>query len=68
LKPREEIMYSGEHYYKLAKARHEEILREVEMDRKQSSSQSKSPPKVNPRIAWALVGPAFAVVLLSLIV
>lgn len=61
-------MYSGEHYYRLAKARQEEILREVEMDRRLAASRSKSPPKVSPRVAWALVGPAFAVVVLSLII
>ena len=61
-------MYSGEHYFKLAKLRQEEILREVEMGRRLAVSRSRTPRKVSPRMAWALVGPVFAVVLLSLIV
>jgi len=60
-------MYSSEHYYRLAKTRQEEILREAEADRWLRSAMQKPSQKVNPRVAWALVGPAFAVVLLSLI-
>jgi hypothetical protein len=68
LKPREETMYSSEHYYKLAKIRQEEILREADMDRRLTASRSKSSHKVSARMAWAVVGPVFAVVILSLIV
>ncbi len=61
-------MMSSEHLFRLAVIRQEEILREVEMNRRRAASRSNAPKKVNPRVAWALVGPAFAVVLLSLIV
>ena len=61
-------MHSSEHYFKLAKIRQQEILREAEMGRRLAASRSRSPHKISPRVAWALVGPVFAVVLLSLIV
>jgi hypothetical protein len=59
---------SSQHYYKLAKMRQEEILKELEIYRQLASSQSKSPPKNNPRVAWALVGPVFTIVVPSIIV
>ena len=59
---------SSQHYYKLAKMRQKEILRELEIYRQLASSQSKSSPRVNPRVAWALVGPGFTIVVPSLIV
>jgi hypothetical protein len=61
-------MYSSEHLYKLAKIRQEEILREAELDHRLAAPRSNTPHKVSPRLAWALVGPAFAIVVLSLIV
>lgn len=61
-------MYGSEHYYRLAKLRQEEILREVEMNHRRAASRSKSSHKVSPRMAWALVGPVFAIVVLSIIV
>ncbi|OGO15121.1 MAG: hypothetical protein A2Z14_18025 [Chloroflexi bacterium RBG_16_48_8] len=61
-------MYSSEHYYRLAKVRQEEILREAEINHRLASLRPKSTHKISPRVAWALVGPIFAVVLLSLIV
>jgi hypothetical protein len=38
------------------------------MDRRLTASRSKSSHKVSARMAWAVVGPVFAVVILSLIV
>jgi hypothetical protein len=61
-------MYSSEHYYKLAKMRQEEILREADMDRRLAASRSKPSHKFSPRIAWALVGPVIAIVVLSILV
>lgn len=61
-------MMSSEHLFRLAVIRQEEILREVEMNRRRAASRSKSSHKVSPRMAWALVGPVFAIVALSLIV
>jgi hypothetical protein len=61
-------MYSNHHLYRLAQIRHQDLLREAEAERLIRSVRQKPSQKVNPRVAWALVGPAFAVVLLSLIV
>jgi len=61
-------MYSSEHYYRLAKVRQAEILRETEMDRRLAMFRSKPTHKVSPKMAWVLVGPVFAIVILSLIV
>ena len=64
----EENMYNNEYLFRLAKMRQEQILKEVEIGRRIPSQRSQTPLKLNPRVAWVLVGPAFAVVLLSLII
>jgi hypothetical protein len=65
---KEVSMYSSEHLFKLAKMRRDEILRETEINSRPRSARSPSPQKISLRVAWALVGPAFAVILLSLII
>lgn len=61
-------MYSSEHYYRLAKMRRDEILRDAEASRWLRSAEKKISPKLKPRVAWALVGPAFTVIMLSLFI
>ena len=61
-------MYSNQHFYRLAKIRHEELVKEAETERLIQSIRRKPSRRVNPRVAWALVGPAFALVLLSLVI
>jgi hypothetical protein len=61
-------MHNNEHYYKLAKARQEEIMRKIATDLWLGSARKKNQQKINPRLVWALVGPVFAVVILSLLV
>jgi hypothetical protein len=61
-------MYSNEHTYRLMKIRHAELLREAETERLLQSIRQKPSRRFSPRVAWALVGPAFALVLLSLII
>ena len=60
-------MYSNQHLYKLAKIRHAELLREAETERLARSFRQKPSRRMIPRITWALVGPAFALVMLSVI-
>jgi hypothetical protein len=61
-------MYSSQHFYRLAKIRHAELLKEAETERLIRSFQHKPSRRLSPRMTWALVGPAFALVLLSVIV
>lgn len=61
-------MISSEYLFRLTIIRQEQILREVEMNHRRAASRSNTPKKISPRLAWALVGPVFAIVVLSLIV
>jgi hypothetical protein len=60
-------MYNHELLFKLGKARRDEILQEVEKHRQLRELEKHTNSSIDPRIAWALVGPALAVVLAILI-